>query len=87
VAIAGPPAGLVAVTLLQLAGVAVFASTPVVGVWRERLAPAGTAVEAFAWVITAFTVGSAAGVAITGPLAGVSIRAGSGSRPSRACSR
>ncbi|MEV6344274.1 MFS transporter [Actinoplanes sp. NPDC051851] len=34
----------------------------------DRLAPAGTAVEAFAWIMTAFTVGSALGAAITGPL-------------------
>jgi hypothetical protein len=35
----------------------------------DRLAPPGTAVEAFAWIFTAFTVGSATGAAVTGPLA------------------
>jgi len=42
----------------------------------DRLAPPGTAVEAFAWIFTAFTVGSATGAAIAGPLADTSIRAG-----------
>ncbi|MFI5891345.1 MFS transporter [Actinoplanes sp. NPDC051513] len=42
----------------------------------DRLAPPGTAVEAFAWIFTAFTVGSATGAAITGPLTDTSVRAG-----------
>ena len=42
----------------------------------DRLAPPGTAVEAFAWIFTAFTVGSATGAAIAGPLADASLRAG-----------
>jgi predicted MFS family arabinose efflux permease len=42
----------------------------------DRLAPPGTAVEAFAWIFTAFTVGSATGAALAGPLAGSGIREG-----------
>jgi hypothetical protein len=42
----------------------------------DRLAPPGTAVEAFAWIFTAFTVGSATGAAVTGPLAEAGGRAG-----------
>jgi hypothetical protein len=42
----------------------------------DRLAPPGTAVEAFAWIFTAFTVGSATGAALAGPLAASGIREG-----------
>jgi len=42
----------------------------------DRLAPPGTAVEAFAWIFTAFTVGSATGAALAGPLTDQSIRTG-----------
>ena len=44
----------------------------------DRVAPAGTAAEAFAWVGTAFAVGSAAGAALTGLLidAAGSVRVG-----------
>ncbi|WP_433292763.1 MFS transporter [Actinoplanes sp. CA-030573] len=42
----------------------------------DRLAPPGTAVEAFAWIFTAFTVGSATGAAIAGPLTDAGLRAG-----------
>lgn len=42
----------------------------------DRLAPHGTAVEAFAWIMTAFTVGSAVGAAVTGPLVAVHVRYG-----------
>ncbi|MCU7726575.1 MFS transporter [Actinoplanes sp. KI2] len=42
----------------------------------DRLAPPGTAVEAFAWIFTAFTVGSATGAAVAGPLTDVSVRTG-----------
>ncbi|MEU4244182.1 MFS transporter [Actinoplanes sp. NPDC026619] len=42
----------------------------------DRLAPPGTAVEAFAWIFTAFTVGSATGAAIAGPLTDATIRTG-----------
>jgi len=42
----------------------------------DRLAPPGTAVEAFAWIFTAFTVGSATGAALAGPLTDASVRTG-----------
>jgi MFS family permease len=42
----------------------------------DRLAPAGTVVEAFAWIMTAFTAGSALGAALTGTLAGMNMRYG-----------
>jgi predicted MFS family arabinose efflux permease len=42
----------------------------------DRLAPPGTAVEAFAWIFTAFTVGSATGAATAGPLTDASTRTG-----------
>ncbi|MFF5288208.1 MFS transporter [Paractinoplanes globisporus] len=42
----------------------------------DRLAPPGTAVEAFAWIFTAFTVGSATGAAIAGPLTDTGLRHG-----------
>ncbi|GAA0557210.1 MFS transporter [Paractinoplanes ferrugineus] len=42
----------------------------------DRLAPPGTAVEAFAWIFTAFTVGSATGAALAGPLTAAGIRTG-----------
>jgi hypothetical protein len=42
----------------------------------DRLAPPGTAVEAFAWIFTAFTVGSATGAALAGPLAASGSRTG-----------
>jgi predicted MFS family arabinose efflux permease len=66
-----PMAALLAVSGLSLPPLltAVFLSA-------DRLTPAGTAVEAFAWIITAFTVGSAAGAALTGSLVSMSIRYG-----------
>jgi predicted MFS family arabinose efflux permease len=42
----------------------------------DRLAPPGTAAEAFAWVATAFSVGSAAGAALAGPLTASGVRYG-----------
>ena len=42
----------------------------------DRLAPRGTAVEAFAWIMTAFPVGSAVGAAVTGPLVAADVRYG-----------
>jgi MFS family permease len=42
----------------------------------DRLAPPGTAVEAFAWIMTAFTVGSALGAAVTGTLTDAGLRYG-----------
>lgn len=42
----------------------------------DRLAPTGTAVEAFAWIITAFTIGSASGAALAGPFSAAGVRLG-----------
>jgi len=44
----------------------------------DRVAPAGTAAEAFAWVATAFGIGSAGGAAVTGLLidSAASVRVG-----------
>lgn len=73
--LAVPGAGPMAV-LLAVAGVSLPMVLTTVFLTADRLTPPGTAVEAFAWIITAFTVGSALGAAITGPLVGESIRAG-----------
>ncbi|GAA4587670.1 putative MFS family arabinose efflux permease [Actinoplanes octamycinicus] len=62
--------------LLAVAGLSLPPVLTAVFLTADRLTPAGTAVEAFAWIITAFTVGSAAGAAITGPLVGEGVRAG-----------
>lgn len=62
--------------LLAVAGASLPMVLTAVFLTADRMTPEGTAVEAFAWIITAFTVGSAAGAAITGPLVGESIRAG-----------
>ncbi|BCJ40763.1 MFS transporter [Actinoplanes ianthinogenes] len=62
--------------LLAVAGLSLPPVLTAVFLTADRLTPAGTAVEAFAWIITAFTVGSAAGAAITGPLVGESLRSG-----------
>jgi predicted MFS family arabinose efflux permease len=42
----------------------------------DRLAPPGTTVEAFAWIITAFAVGSASGSALNGMFTAAGIRYG-----------
>ncbi len=70
------PGPAVMAVLLAIAGVSLPLVLTAVFLTADRLTPAGTAVEAFAWIITAFTVGSAVGAAITGPLVGDSIRAG-----------
>ncbi|GAA2684444.1 MFS transporter [Actinoplanes palleronii] len=62
--------------LLAIAGMSLPPVLTAVFLAADELTPPGTAVEAFAWIITAFTVGSAAGAAITGPLVGESIRYG-----------
>ncbi|GIF03981.1 MFS transporter [Actinoplanes siamensis] len=62
--------------LLAVAGVFLPPVLTAVFLTADRLTPPGTAVEAFAWIITAFTVGSAAGAAVTGPLVADSIRYG-----------
>ncbi|MET0419125.1 MAG: MFS transporter [Actinoplanes sp.] len=65
------PAGMAA--LLAVAGLSLPPLLTVVFLAVDRHAPPGTAVEAFAWVITAFAVGSAAGSAAAGALAGAGL--------------
>ncbi|MFD1373301.1 MFS transporter [Actinoplanes sichuanensis] len=60
--------------LLAVSGLALPPLLTAVFLTADRLTPPGTAVEAFAWIITAFTVGSAAGAAVTGPLVAEGIR-------------
>ncbi|GGN22882.1 putative MFS family arabinose efflux permease [Actinoplanes campanulatus] len=62
--------------LLAVSGLSLPPLLTAVFLAADRLTPPGTAVEAFAWIITAFTVGSAAGAAITGPLVSDGIRYG-----------
>ncbi len=62
--------------LLAVAGLSLPPLLTVVFLAVDRHAPPGTAVEAFAWVITAFAVGSAAGSAVAGALAGAGLRHG-----------
>ncbi|GIF63175.1 hypothetical protein Ais01nite_12100 [Asanoa ishikariensis] len=66
-------------TMAVLVAVSGFALPPLltaVFLTTDELAPPGTVVEAFAWIVTAFTVGSATGAALTGPLAAADLRAG-----------
>ncbi|GIE87501.1 MFS transporter [Actinoplanes regularis] len=70
-----PEPALMAV-LLAVSGVSLPPVLTAVFLTADRLTPPGTAVEAFAWIITAFTVGSAAGAAVTGSLVADSIRHG-----------
>ncbi|MDG4821755.1 MFS transporter [Asanoa sp. WMMD1127] len=70
-----PGLGAMAV-LVALSGVALPPLLTAVFLTTDRLAPPGTVVEAFAWIVTAFTVGSATGAALTGPLAATDLRAG-----------
>ena len=64
--------------LLVLSGLGLPVLLTVTFLTVDRVAPAGTAAEAFAWVATAFAIGSAAGAALTGLLidAADSVRAG-----------
>ena len=69
----GPPA---MAGLLVISGLALPPVLTAVFLAADRLAPAGTTVEAFAWVFTAFAVGSAGGSALDGPLTAAGIRHG-----------
>jgi predicted MFS family arabinose efflux permease len=69
----GPP---VMATLLALSGLALPPVLTAVFLTTDRLTPPGTAAEAFAWIITAFAVGSATGAALSGPLVAVGVRYG-----------
>ena len=62
-----PGAGVMAL-LITISGLALPPLLTAVFLTADRLAPPGTAVEAFAWIMTAFTVGSASGAALTGTL-------------------
>ncbi|MEV4621424.1 MFS transporter [Asanoa sp. NPDC049573] len=62
--------------LIALSGVALPPVLTAVFLTTDRLAPPGTVVEAFAWIVTAFTVGSATGAALAGQLAAGDLRAG-----------
>ncbi len=69
--------GTIAMTaLLILSGLMLPPLLTAVFLNADRLAPPGTAVEAFAWIMTAFSVGSALGAAAAGPLTDAHIRAG-----------
>jgi predicted MFS family arabinose efflux permease len=62
--------------LLAVAGLALPPVLTAVFLAADRHAPPGTSVEAFAWIITAFAVGSAAGSAVAGALATADLRYG-----------
>ncbi|MBB5869018.1 putative MFS family arabinose efflux permease [Allocatelliglobosispora scoriae] len=58
----------VMVVLLVVSGAGLPAMLTAVFISADKVAPAGTAAESFAWVATAFAVGSAAGSAVDGAL-------------------
>jgi predicted MFS family arabinose efflux permease len=62
--------------LTALCGLALPPLLTVVFLTADEIAPAGTVVEAFAWIATAFAIGSAAGSALTGPLVDGGLRWG-----------
>jgi predicted MFS family arabinose efflux permease len=78
------PAPVVMAGLLAVSGAALPPVLTAVFLATDRLTPQGTAAEAFAWVITAFAVGSAAGAALTGPLVATGIRYGFAVAPAAA---
>jgi predicted MFS family arabinose efflux permease len=67
--------------LTALCGVALPPLLTVVFLTADEVAPAGTVVEAFAWVATAFAIGSAGGSALAGPLVDSGLRLGFGFAP------
>ena len=72
----GPP---LMVAIMVLSGICFAPSLTVLFMLTGELAPAGTATEAFAWLITLFSVGAATGSAISGFViahAGLSAAAG-----------
>ncbi|MFF5173350.1 MFS transporter [Micromonospora sp. NPDC000089] len=62
--------------LLAVSGLALPPVLTAIFIAVDRLAEPGTAAEAFAWVATAFAVGSAAGSALSGPLLTTGVRHG-----------
>ncbi len=67
--------------LLVVSGLALPPLLTAVFLTADRLAPAGTVAEAFAWVATAFAVGSAVGAATAGLLVAADVRYGFGLAP------
>ncbi|MET7866268.1 MFS transporter [Micromonospora taraxaci] len=70
-----PPPALMAV-LLAISGLALPPALTAIFLKVDELAMPGTVAEAFAWVATAFTVGSAAGSALTGLVVANGVRYG-----------
>jgi predicted MFS family arabinose efflux permease len=70
--------------LLLISGLALPPVLTAVFLAADRLAPVGTTVEAFAWIFTAFAVGSATGSALNGPLTAAGIRYGFALAPAAA---
>lgn len=70
------PGPLAMAPLAALCGIALPPVLTVSFLTADRLAPPGTVVEAFAWVATAFAIGSATGSALTGPLTDAGLRFG-----------
>ncbi|MEU7676411.1 MFS transporter [Micromonospora taraxaci] len=70
-----PPPALMAV-LLAISGLALPPALTAIFLKVDELAMPGTVAEAFAWVATAFTVGSAAGSALTGLVVAHGVRYG-----------
>jgi predicted MFS family arabinose efflux permease len=71
------PGPLVMAGLMALSGLALPPLLTAVFLTTDRLTPPGAAAEAFAWIFTAFAVGSATGAALSGPLvAAGGLRAG-----------
>lgn len=67
----------IALLLIPLSGIGLPPLLTVIFLLVDRLAPAGTVIEAFAWVATCFTIGSAVGSAVAGfVISGSGVRAG-----------
>ncbi|MEV6851527.1 MFS transporter [Actinoplanes sp. NPDC051411] len=75
------PGAVAMAPLTALCGLALPPLLTVAFLSADALAPAGTVVEAFAWIATAFAIGSAAGSALTGPLVDSGLRLGFGFAP------
>ncbi|MEU8288203.1 MFS transporter [Micromonospora sp. NPDC048905] len=67
--------------LLAISGLALPPALTAIFLLVDQLAAPGTVAEAFAWVATAFTIGSAAGSAVTGLVAANGVRYGLGLAP------
>jgi predicted MFS family arabinose efflux permease len=78
------PAPPLMAVLLAVSGLSLPPLLTAVFLATDRLTPPGSAVEAFAWIITAFTVGSATGAALAGPLTAAGLRYGLAFAPAAA---